>query len=434
MTPGRSRALTGRVEWSLRLLVWVALVQAACATYHLEAADWPQWHGPRRDNISTETGLLKQWPSDGPQLQWTATGCGEGYSSVSIAGGLLFTAGVIDNQTYVLAFDLDGRPKWKSLNGEKGAVLPPRREWGRPWSGAKSTPTVDDGLVYHLNEVGRLAGFDAQGGNQVWAVDVMTRFKAVEPVAGYAESVLVVSDKVICYPGGTDGSLVALDKKTGKVVWANTEIGDQPSYSSPILVEDNGVRQIVAMSARAVFGVEADTGRLLWRSEHVNRDEENVDTPIYHEGCVFVSSGYGRGADMLRPTFGGTAIGVDKAWSNERFGNLHGGTVLLDGRIYGVSYDARSWCCLEVRTGQLQYRGRGLGETSLTYADGMLYCLGDRGTMALVPPSPDGFEPVSRFELPSGGRGPYWAHPVVCGGRLYVRHADRVFAYDVRAK
>ncbi len=391
--------------------------------------EWPSFHGPNRDNKSTETGLLKQWPQDGPKLLWTARGLGKGYSSVTIAGGNIYTAGMIDKQTHVFAFDMDGKGKWRRPNGQSWDTT---LQYALSYTGARGTPTYDEGRVYHLGELGRLAVFDAASGKEIWALDLFKKFGATTPKYGLAESVLIDGDKLICRPYGTKGQMVCLEKKTGKVVWTNTQIEGTAAYCSSVIAEFGGFRQILSTSSKAVFGVDAKTGKLLWSVAHGNYRDNNVTDPIFHKGYVFASSGYGKGSIVVRlkPVKGG--IEAEKVWSSKLMDNHHGGVLLLDGHLYGSGHMSKGWFCLDLLTGKQAWNAKGKG--SLTYARGMMYCLDERGTMALVKPTPRGFQIVSSFRVPKGGAGLYWAHPVVCGGRLYIRHADRLFAYDIRAK
>lgn len=396
------------------------------------AQTWPQWHGPNRDNLSTETGLLRQWPEGGPRLIWAAAGCGKGYSSVAVTEQAIYTAGTSTDGTFVVAFDLAGKQKWRTLNGKQWAA-PPKMTWAKGYDGARATPTVDEGLVYHLNETGRLTAFDAGNGRVVWSVDLPRQYGAEVPDYGYTESVLVDGRKLICYPGGTNGCMVALDKKTGSPLWVNKDIGDAAAFASAILAADLPAPQVITLTPPSIIGVDAGTGKLLWRHPFTNKRENNIPTPIYHKGYVFASTGYGAGSVLLKLEGNGTNASVTKVWAGAELDNVHGGVVLVDGFLYGASHEKPAWVCLDFATGRQRYRDPGVGMGSLTYADGMLYCLGERGTMGLVPCTPERYNTVGRFDVPKGGEGLYWAHPVVCGGRLYVRHADRLYAYDVKA-
>jgi len=397
------------------------------------AADptWPQWRGPRRDDCSTETGLLKQWPAGGPRLRWSAAGCGVGYSSVAVTKDLIYTAGTSNQVTFVVAFDHAGTPRWRSAIGpgwEAGTQMP----WAASYDGTRSTPTVDKGFVFQLSDCGLLAAFNAMDGSPVWSVDLLARFDAPCLDYGFTESVLVDGDRVICCPGGRKGLMAALDRKTGSTVWAATNSGDAASFSSPILVEDQGFRQIVALTENHIIAVDAGAGRLLWRHPFTNERKNNISTPIYRKPYLFASTGYGAGSVLLKLAPQGTDMTATVVWTNAALDNAHGGVVMVDGFLYGASHRKPAWVCLEFETGRERYRDPGVGMGSITYADGMLFCLGERGTVALVKCMPATYTELARFDLPKGGRGQFWAHPVVCGGRLYIRHDDRLFAYDIK--
>jgi outer membrane protein assembly factor BamB len=392
---------------------------------------WPQFHGPHRDNLSTETGLLKRWPEGGPRLIWKAAGIGHGFATVSVADGRIYTAGNIDGRTVITALDMAGGSLWQAANGPA---------YERSFPGARSTPTLADGLVYHLNGDGDVACLDAQTGARIWTVSLTERFAGRGIRWGLAESLLVDRGRVFCFPGGEDVGMAALDARSGQTIWTCRGEGDMPSYSSPILVGCGGLRQIVAMTSASAIGVDADSGRLLWRVERPAPYDVNVSTPVYHDGHVAIFTTWGRGATQLKLDVDGRQCGVRQVWHTEELDNEHGGVVLVDGYLYGHAdgnHKRRHWACLDWATGRTMYSVDGLptkGSGCLTYADGMLYLVSDRGAVALVPADPSGFEIVSQFDLPKGGEGPSWAHPVVCGGRLYLRHGDFLYVYDIRAE
>jgi len=417
---------------SLTITVLASILAVlALPTHGQEAttAEWPCFHGPRRDNRSAETGLLKKWPEGGPRRLWTATGLGKGYSSVSMAGGTLFTAGMRDGQTYVVALGLDGRPKWQAANGRSWVS---RMRHATGYNGARSTPTCDGGRVFHLSETGSLACLEAATGKPVWRLDLFKEFDAATPKYGLAESVLIDGQRLICSPGGAKGQMVCLDKTTGKLIWACTGVPGSQAYCSPVIAELAGVRQVLSMTSRAVFGADIATGKLLWHVGLENARENNVTDPVPHNGHVYASSGYGRGSILVRLAAGANGVAATTAWASKLLDNHHGGVLRLGDHLYGAGHSAKGWFCLDFMTGKPAWNAPGKG--SLTYADGMLYCLDERGTLSLVEATPEAHRPVSSFRLPSGGRGLYWAHPVVCGGRLYIRHDDKLFAYDIRAR
>lgn len=409
------------------LLLILMLPFAALAD---EDADWPCFHGPRRDNISRERGLLQSWPQDGPKLLWTASGLGHGYSSVSIADGRIFTAGMIARQTHVTALDVNGRQIWQRLNGQSWQASR-TQTWAVAYAGSRGTPTVDGETLFHLSEMGGLTAFNAATGRQQWSVDVLKTFNAERPKYGLSESVLIYGDALLCCPGGADGYMVALDKKTGKTLWANTQIKDPVGYCSPIVARIGDVEQVISMSAKRIFSIDPKTGRLLWEHPFGNERGNSATDAIVHDGIVYASTGYGGGSISLRPRqLQNRDFSVTVLWKIEALDNHHGGVIRLDRCLYGAGHESRGWFCLDFATGRAHSQTPGKG--SLTYADNRLYCLDERGTMTLVKAISEKWETEGSFKVPTGGKGLFWAHPVVCGGRLYVRHSDRLYAYDIR--
>lgn len=383
---------------------------------------WPRFHGPNFDNKSPDTNLRKSWPPEGPPLKWKVTGIGEGYSSVTLADGRIFTAGNIDNRTVITALDLNGKILWQADNGPA---------WTGSYPGTRSTPTIDGPRVYDLSPLGQLTCFEAATGKPLWTVNILERFRARNITWALAESVLIDGDRVICSPGGPVASVVALNKFTGDLVWTAASTGDLAGYASPSIGEFAGRRIIFTMLAKAVIGVDADRGELLFRHEHVTSWDVNVLMPIYYQGCLFVSSGYGTGAKLLQLVPKGKNVDVKLLWHERLLDNHHGGVLLLDGYLYGSNHRGR-WVCLNWATGEVMYQAAGVGKGSLTYADGMFFVLSERGEVGLVEADPRAHHVISQFRLPPGGSGPSWAHPVVIGGTLYIRHGDVLYAYDVR--
>jgi outer membrane protein assembly factor BamB len=396
--------------------------RALCA----EAPCWPRFHGPNGDNHSPDTGLLKQWPDDGPQLIWTAKGIGHGFAGVTIADGRIYTAGEIDDATVITALDMVGHVQWQTENGKGRKTASP--------AGARCTPTIDGPRLYHENAGGQLVCLEAQTGQRLWGLSLGTEFQGQGGGYDQSESPLIDGDRVICCPGGAT-AIVALDKHTGKMVWRAPPGGAPAGYPSPVLVCHQGLRMILAVSAFQLFAVNADTGELLWQVKHYQSGPFCICTlPAYHDGQVFLTAGYGKGSVLLQIKVDGKRASVEPVWRSTDLDNRQGGVILLDGYLYGVA-DRNShakWLCLDWKTGKTMHAERGLGQGSLTYADGMLYILGEKGKVGLVPATPTSHELTSTFKIPQDGEGPVWAHPVVCGGRLYIRHGDFLCVYDVR--
>jgi outer membrane protein assembly factor BamB len=388
--------------------------------------EWNSFHGPDRTNKSTETKLLNEWPDEGPELLWTISGLGKGYSTVSFAGGYLFTAGIEGQQTFVFAFDLDGNLVWKKPNGQSWET---EMSHASAYNGARSTPTCSEGIVYHLGDLGRLAAFEFNSGDELWSIELREAFDAEIPEYGYAESVFVEGDRLYCCPAGRRGYMVCLDKNSGQLIWSNKEISGTLGFSSLIAFDHGAYRQIAGLSSNCIFGVDSKTGRLLWKVDYENSRSNNVPDPIFHDGFVFASSGYGKGSILVKLKPMDSGITPETVWQTELMDNHHGGVILHEGFLYGAGHNARGWFCLDFQTGTQKWKTGGKG--SLTYANHMLYCLDERGIMTLVKASPEKYEAVNTFEVAEGGNGMHWAHPVVFGKRLYIRHQEKLFAYDI---
>lgn len=386
---------------------------------------WPRFCGAKLNNQSTEKGLLTQWPKEGPALLWTAKGFGEGWASVAIANSTIYTAGNVDKQAVVFALDLDGKPRWKTVVGPG---------WTGSYAGVHGTPTLDGDRVYYETPMGDVVCLKAASGEKIWGVNILKEFEGENIQWALAESVLIDGERLICSPGGKKGSVVALDKMTGKTVWASAYAGESASYASPTLVECQGLRIVLTMNSKAFIGVNADSGELLFRHPHETKYDVNATMPVYHDGQVFITSGYRAGSEMLAIRVDGKKARVEKVWASQEMDNHHGGVILLDGCLYGASSELNrgKWICLDWKTGKKLYAEKGVGKGSLTYADGMLYTLSEDKQMGIVPAVSTEHKVASQFKLPAGGEGKSWAYPVICGTRLYIRHGDVLFAYDVR--
>lgn len=389
-------------------------------------SDWPQWRGWKRDGVSSETGLLKKWPEGGPKLLWSVKGLGKGFSTVAIADGTVYTTGLVSKIEKLFAFDLQGNKKWTKSYG-KG--------WAGSHPGARTTPTVDGDRLYVISGAGVVVCFDAKTGQKRWWVNVVERFGGQSLNWGISESALIEGEKVICTPGGSDATVVALDKNTGKTVWTSEGLSDAAAYCSAILVERGGTRLVVTITARSIVGIKAEDGTVLWQHRnklHKGKPRDvNPNTVVHDGGRLYVTSRF-VGGMMLELSEDGSR--VSKVWENVDHDPHHGGVVAVDGFIYGASTESKKWMCLDWATGKVLYERRWRGKGSLASAEGMLYCYEEeKGTVGLVKASPKGFEIVSSFKVPEG-TGEHWAHPVVCGGRLYIRHGDVLMVYDIKGE
>jgi len=406
------------------LLAWEVILGAAVRSAgDGRSENWPEFRGPHRDNMSAETGFLKSWPAGGPRLLWKFSGCGRGYASVSAVKGLLFTAGDFDREQRVIAIDSIGDLAWQSPNGAS---------WLGASPGSRGTPTYRDGLVYHMNPEGRLAAYRAESGQEIWAVNLGQRFGVEGSPWALSESVVVDQDTVLCVPGGSRGRVVALDKMTGATVWANTDIAQGAGHSSPRVVTHQGRRQLLTFLEGSVVGVDVATGALLWSYPHRARYNLTAVTPLYREGYVFISSGYGIGGRLLK--IAQDSRSASEIWHQADIDTCHGGVVLLDGYLYGsgCKQSRKGFLCVDFATGNTVWNHRELGKVTSLYADGRLYCLSNQSRMSLVLPDPSECRIVSQFDLLEGGEGTSIAHPVIHDSRLYIRHGTFLYAYDIR--
>jgi len=392
------------------------------------AGDWPAWRGPARDDISTETGLLSEWPEDGPMKIWTSTDAGIGYSGIAIVDGTLFTMGADDETEYLIALDAkDGSKLWRTPVGPRLG-----NNWG---DGPRGTPAVADGLVVALGGEGGLVCASTEDGSVKWSAE-MTELGGGVPGWGYTESPLIDQGRVVCTPGGDQGTVVAFDLKSGDKLWQSTDLTDRAHYSSVIAVSHFGARQYIQLTESKLFGLSADDGHLLWKHDFPGRTAV-IPTPIYQRGFVYATAGYGAGCLLVSV---GPNNDVEEIYQNKVMKNHHGGVVLIDGHIYGYS-DGPGWSCQNFDSGELVWNEKGkLGKGSITFADGRLYCLDEgSGTCVLIDASTDGWNERGRFEIEPKSEqradsGRIWTHPVICNGRLYLRDQEIICCYDVTRK
>jgi outer membrane protein assembly factor BamB len=406
---------------------------------------WPQFRGPRRDGICEEKGLLKSWPATGPKLLWQTSGLGHGYSGPIITHDRIYLAGETNKELRILSLDLGGRKIWESPNG---------RAWDGPYSGARASCTFSEGRIYHQNSHGRVGCFDAATGKELWAVNVLDRFGGKVPTWGIGENLLVDGKAVIVTAGGTRALMAGLDKKSGATIW-NTEplrLGIAPSeaherldrpeggidncgYSSPLLFSFGKRRMIVSCSQRHAFGVDAETGQLLWTRPFPTRYLVIALTPALVGDAVFVTApDTEEGGKLFQIKEQDGIISVQTVWTTP-LDTCHGGVISIGDALYGSFYrQSKGWACVDVRTGGVRYQMKDMEMGSLLWADEQLYSLSQDGEIALLQPTADRFEVAGRFKLVPGRKNDVWTHPVILDHKLYLRYHDDLFCYDIEAK
>lgn len=407
------------MKFRLLFVATVLLLSVASAALAQSAANWPQWRGPNRDGISKETGLLKQWPAEGPPLAWKANGAGRGYSSFAISNGKLYTMGVRGDREFVVAFDVaTGKEAWATAHGSAF-----RNDRG---DGPRGTPTIDGDRVYALGGNGDLSALDARTGKIVWSKNILQEFGGSNIIWGISESPLVLGNKLLVNAGGPGASIVALNKANGSVIWKSQS--DKAGYSSAIPVEINGVTQVVFFTGQRAVGLDSKDGRLLWEYERPSNRTANAATPIVRANRIFISSDYGTGGGVVEIKPDNKA---EEIYFTKDMKNHHSSSVLIGDHLYGFSSSILT--AMKFDTGELAWRDRSVGKGSLVYADGHLYLLSENGVVGLVEATPTGYKEKGRFRIQQDSL-PTWAHPVVAGGTLYLRDQDTIYAYDVREK
>jgi outer membrane protein assembly factor BamB len=414
----------------LFLLMALGLLTSRTA---ISAADWPQWRGPARDGHSSEKGLLKEWPTAGPKLIWQSTEAGSGYSTPAVVGERLYLLGNdgLENESVRALSVQDGKQIWAKRLGQVGN---PKQQPSFP--AARSTPTVDGDVLYALGSDGDLACLELKTGNVRWQKNLRKDFGGKPGEWAYSESPLVDGNVVFCTPGGREAAIVALNKSNGELVWKCTlPEGDDAAYASPILLESGGKKQTLHQLKKALVGVDAKTGKLLWRYDKaVSRYGANIPTPVTADGLIYTAgAGTGGGGFKLKAREDG--FEVEQIYFEAKLPASIGGSVKVGDYLYGTT--AQALLCIEFATGKIKWEERALGAASLCVADGCLYLQGENGTVALVEATPEGYREKGRFtpsERPKRSQGmeKAWTYPVVAQGRLFLRDHNVVWCYAVK--
>jgi len=413
----------------------VVLAVIFAAADSVPAADWPQWRGPKRDGISPEKGLLQRWPKGGPKLVWKVTDVGSGYSTPSVVGDRLYLVANegLENEFVAAISAIDGKRVWRTRLGNVGQ---PKQIPSFP--AARSTPAVEGDVLYALGSDGDLACIETDSGRVRWHRHLRSDFGGKPGTWAYAESPLLDGGSLVVTPGGSEATLIALNKRTGEVIWKSPiPGGDEAAYASAIAIEVGGIREYVQLLQKGLVGVEARTGKFLWRFDKpVSRYNANIPSPVFGDGIVYVgSAGTGGGAVRLQVKDGGVASEV--LYFKSTLPSAIGGAVKLGDYLYGTTGSAL--LCLEFRTGEVKWKDRALGAASLCFADGRLYLHGENGEVALVEASPEGYSEQGRFRPPdppkrANDMEKAWVYPVVAGGRLYLRDHNCLWCYEIRTE
>lgn len=427
----------GRIVFAGLLLMFT--IAPSAVAEEATAPEWTGWRGPDRAGISPDKGLRRDWEASPPKLLWMADGLGKGYAGVSLAGGRIYTTGNFENGQAVVALDAsDGKVLWTSPVTDAA----PKHGYG----GSRCTPTIDGDRLYVVASSGAIACLRADDGRILWSKDFRQEWSGKMMSGwGFSECPLVDGDLVLCTPGGPDATIVALDKLSGDEVWRcavpKFDGGRKQGagYSSIVISHGGGVKQYVQLIGQGVVGVRASDGKFLWGYGGVANGTANIPTCLVSGDYVFCSTGYRAGAALLKLTAEGDGVNAEEVYflDGNELQNHHGGMVLVDGYVYcGHGHNNGFPICVKLETGEIAWggdkRGPGQGSAAVACADGLLVFRYQSGEVALIEATPEEYR-LKGVLIPEYQEGRSWAHPVIIGGKLYLREQDKLMCYDVSA-
>lgn len=401
--------------------------------FYSSQAQFVQWRGPNRDGQFTETGLLKEWPAEGPKQVLQVDKLGKGWSSPIYVDGMIYITGMIDTLDYLSAVDMQGNIKYQ---------VPYGRSWNQSYPDTRCSPVVEDNRIYVQSGTGRVVCFNRETGKENWAVEVDKDFEGEYHVWGNSETPLIIDDKLICSPGGDKTSVVALNKLTGETVWESKSLGGARAYASATIYQYKDLRYILAVIGTDILALVPETGEIAWHYRYFDPEkwkfQDNgliwTNTPLFKDNEIFLSMGYDYDAVMLQMAEDGKS--VSEKYRNTVLDNHHGGLVLYDGKVYGSNWENNSkgnWVCMDWDTGDINYEEPWDSKGAMIMDEGLLYAYNERGNVALVQPDPSGFNIISEFKI-NEGSGPHWAHPFISDGKLFMRHGEVMMVYDIKEK
>ena len=404
----------------MNMKVFPLLIAGFLAFSTADAQEPTTWRGPGSTGIYPETGLMKTWNANGPDIIWHFSELGDGFSSPVFANGKIYVSASEGNIGYIYALSQDGKLLWKSTYGE---------EWVENYNGTRATPSVMGDMLYMYSGKGGVTCMNSSNGKVIWQKDVMKDLSGQNITWGVTETLVIDGNKLFVTPGGVTNNVVALNRMNGQVIWSSKGMGEKPAYCTPLLVKLPARKLLVTMTEKHIIGLDAETGNLLWSYEQTNQWAVHANTPLFYKNGLFCFSGYGQGGVKLDLNADGSQ--VTKGWFSKKLDSRIGGAVVVDGYIYGSGDNTRDWQCTDWNTGEQKYASQAIAKGNVIYADGMLYCYSEKGELALVPATPQGFTIAGKVKVELGSA-QHWAHLVINDGRLFVRHGKSLIAYKIK--
>jgi outer membrane protein assembly factor BamB len=404
------------------LLIGASSTIANCQLY--------EWRGPDRTGIYNETGLLKKWPDGGPKLLWESAKMGDGYSSATVTDDAIYVTGRKDSSDVLTALTLEGKIKWETVYG---------KAWMANHTGSRCTPTFYNGNLFLVSGSGDIVCVGSNGKIK-WTKNHFALYDSKPLMFGISESPLIVDNMVITSPGGKKASMVAFNINDGSVAWEAEPLNDGPMYVNPKLIEYAGKKMIVTVMGENIIAVNSKDGKIMWKVNYATVNaatgrvmKNHSTTPIYRDGYILIANGYNWVALKLKLSADGNSVQI--VWENRSFDPQMGGVVLLGDNIYGNNHMSKpvdTWVCVDWNTGKTLWAEKWYSKGSIISADGMLYLYEEKtGHVALAKPDPAKLNIVSEFQI-TKGEGPFWAHPVINKGKLYMRHGDMLMVYQIK--
>jgi len=395
--------------------LYVIIMTIACS----RQPEIAQWRGPQRDGHYPGTGLMKQWPTGGPQLLWSSDTVGDGYGSPVVTRDAIFIMGAIDSTGYLFSFDHRGTLQWKVTYGP---------EWGRNFPGSRSSPTVIGNLIYVAAGKGDISCFNRTDGSKIWSVNLFSDLHGKNTMFGYSEGLLVKDNMVYCSPGGADTNVVALNRFTGKLIWKCKGKGQLSAFCSPKIIQRGKHNILLTFSELSMLGIDADNGRLLFTHKQDTAGNVHSNAPIYDNGYLYYVAGDGNRTVKLR--LSGDGESITEVWRCKLFDNIMGGVVKADNRLIATGHRKQELMSLDMESGKVTHRLK-IGRGATICSDGMIYLYDERGIVHLVDPGEGELKEVSTFRVLRGTK-EHFSHPVIWGGTLYIRHGKSLMAYNIK--